>query len=130
MSQYYYNMEKNRKNMTLEEAGNRIPFTVPENYFEEFALKMEGQTGQAVTVPFRKMVKPWVYLAAMFVGVIMMGKVFYTVHSNNVAKNAENYELYMVSQVDESLVYENYLNEAAQTNESDTKGDKSKGINQ
>jgi len=96
--------------MTLDETGNRLPFSVPENYFEEFALKIESQTIPA-TVSLRKMIKPWLYLAAMFVGIIVIGKTFYSVHSNNVAKNSENYELYVVSQVDESLVYDNYVND-------------------
>ncbi len=101
---------KPKNNISLEEIGSRIPFSVPENYFEDFALQMESKTA-TVQVSVFKIVKPWLYMAAMFAGVFVVGNVFYSIHTNNVAKNTENYELYVVSQVDESLIYDNYIDE-------------------
>jgi len=104
---------KQKNNISLEEVGNRIPFSVPDNYFEDFALQIENQTATAGVSVF-KIMKPWLYMAAMFAGIFVIGNVFYSVHQKNIAKNAENYELYMVSQVDESLVYDNYIDVQSQ----------------
>ena len=104
---------KQKNNISLEEIGNRMPFNIPENYFEDFALQIESQTATARVSVF-KIIKPWLYMAAMFAGVFVVGNIFYSVHQKNIAKNAENYELYMVSQVDESLVYDNYIDVQSQ----------------
>jgi len=103
-------MNKN-KHISLEEIGKELPFSVPENYFDQFASKLEEQIG-LTHAPVRKIIKPWMYMAAMFLGVLMMVQVFYTMHQNNTTRNAENYESYILSQVDESSMMDYYVDES------------------
>ena len=93
-------MNKN-KHISLEEIGKELPFSVPENYFDQFASQLEDQIG-IKHVLVKHVFKPWMYMAAMFLGLLMMGSVFYTVYQNSSTKNAENYESYVLSQVDEA----------------------------
>ncbi len=100
---------KNNEHISLNEIGNKIPFTVPENYFEQFALNIESQTKE-VTIPVRQLLKPWMFMAAAFIGVLLFAKVTYSVYSTSQDKNNENYEMYVMSQLDESVVYDYYVN--------------------
>jgi hypothetical protein len=54
----------------------------------------------------------------MFVGVLVAGQVFYSTHQKRLARNAENYESYVLSQVDETSMVDYYVE---QSNESDSK---------
>jgi hypothetical protein len=94
------------KNSILNEIGNRNPFSVPENYFENFANQFEAQIALKPVLPF-KLLRPWMYMAAMFLGVFFMSRIVYTVYTNNKIADAENYELYVMSQVNdvENLEY-------------------------
>jgi len=103
---------KNNKNISIDEISKELPFTVPENYFEQFALRLEDQIGYKKSY-ILKTYRTWMYMVAMFVGILVMGQVFYTVNKNNVAKNTENYESYVLSQVDESSLADFYVNEPA-----------------
>ena len=103
---------KNKKNILIEEMNKELPFGVPENYFDQFALRIEEQIGYKKTI-FRKGMKAWMYMAAMFIGILIMGQVFYTVNRNNAAKNAETYETYVLSQVDENSLVDMYVDEPA-----------------
>ncbi|MDR3653736.1 MAG: hypothetical protein P4L34_12310 [Paludibacter sp.] len=100
-----------RKNILIDEIGKELPFTVPENYFNQFALKIEDQIGYGNTLK-RKLLKPWMYMTAMFVGILIMSQIFYTIHQNNLTKNAENYESYVLSQVDESTLMDYYVEQS------------------
>lgn len=102
------NSMKDNKHITLEEIGKELPFTVPENYFEQFATQMEAQV-MVKRKPSRKALINWMSMAAMFVGILIMGQVFYTAYQNNTAKNEDNYELYVLSQVDESSLMDYYV---------------------
>lgn len=98
---------KKQNNMGLRDIGNRNPFTVPENYFEDFALQMDKITG----APRRKVnfeLAPWMYVAAMFLGLFVLVNVFYKIHQNNV-NNSENYDLYVMSQTDDMAIADYYL---------------------
>jgi len=99
----------NKNNILFEKIGNELPFSVPENYFNQFALQMEDQIGYKQVVVNRKILKSWMFMAAMFVGVFIMGEIFYTTHQNNLAKNADNYETYVLSQVDETSLVDYYV---------------------
>jgi predicted RNA-binding protein len=101
---------KNKMNISLDEVGNELPFKVPENYFEQFALQIETQV-KPQHVAIIKLMKPWMYMAAMFVGVLILAQVFYTVYSNNNIKKTDRYESYVLSQVDESSLMDYYVNE-------------------
>ncbi len=56
---------------TLDEIGNKHPFTVPENYFEDFALRMETQTRPQSPAIFQS-IRPWLYMAAIFIGLFVL----------------------------------------------------------
>lgn len=100
-------MKKN-KHISLDEIGKDLPFDVPEGYFENFAQQMEKQIMEKhVSLP--KLLKPWMYMAAMFVGVLLIGQVFYTLYQNNNGKNADTYESYVLSQVHETSIMDYYL---------------------
>lgn len=94
------------KNVNLNKIGNRNPFSVPENYFEDFASQFEAQIALKPISTF-KMLRPWIYMAAMFLGVFFMSRIAYTVYTDSKLAEAENYELYVISQVDdiENLQY-------------------------
>jgi len=100
---------KNKRNISLEEIGKGLPFSVPENYFDQFAIQIDRQIGYANS--YRKILKPWMYMAAMFVGIFIVGGVFYSSNQVKTAKNSENYESYILSQVDETSVMDYYVNE-------------------
>ena len=101
---------KNNKNILIEEISKELPFSVPENYFDQFALQIDEQIGFKRTI-VRKVLKPWMYMAAMFICILIMGEVFYTVNKNNSTRNAENYESYVLSQVDENSLADFYVDE-------------------
>ncbi|MDE6417791.1 MAG: hypothetical protein K2K49_01090 [Duncaniella sp.] len=72
-------------NDILDKAGRNDGFTVPEGYFEDFAARMEARLPRrewedrgprVVPRSFWQQVRPYVYMAAMFVGVWMMMHVF------------------------------------------------------
>lgn len=89
------------KKIKIEEIGNRIPFKTPENYFENFATQFEEQVMVKPVSVFRLM-RPWMYMAAMFLGVFFMSRVLYTVYNNSKAEAAaEKYELYVMTQVND-----------------------------
>lgn len=102
-------MEK-KKHISLDEIGNKLPFNLPENYFDQFALQFENQI-TVKQIPFVHRYKIWMYAAAMIVGVVLFGRVFFTVYQNNQAANTENYETYVMSQVDEDEIIDYYLTE-------------------
>jgi hypothetical protein len=91
----------------LQTYGNSNPFTVPEGYFEDFASDINSQIA-AEQVTFKKLMKPWMYLAAMFVGVFLIGNVFYAIHQQNKNRDAELYEMYLMSQLDQTILYDYY----------------------
>ena len=99
---------KTNKNISFEEIDKELPFSVPENYFNDFAAQIDKQTGYKK--PFIRFVRPWMYAAAMFIGIVVVGEVFY---SSNRQRNltADNYETYVMAQVDESSVVDYYVNE-------------------
>ncbi len=61
----------------LEDISKTDPFRVPDNYFEQFNEEIMNRlpaikTPEFRPVPLREKVKPWVYLAAMFVGLFFI----------------------------------------------------------
>lgn len=101
----------NRDNILFDKMGKELPFGVPENYFNQFALQFEEQIGYKHAAN-RKVFKIWMSIAAMFVGVLIMGQIFYSSHQRTLARNAENYETYVLSQVDETSVVDYYVEQS------------------
>jgi len=102
------------KNRILNEIGNRKPFAVPENYFEDFANQFEAQIAVKPVSPV-KLLRPWMYMAAMFLGVFFMSRIVYTVYNDNKTADAENYELYVMSQVNDVENLEYFEDEVVET---------------
>lgn len=103
-------METNNKNI-LKEIGNRNPFTVPEGYFEGFTLQMEARTSGSKTVYLRKIMRPWMYMAAMFLGMLLIGNVIFNVYKTSKQDNTEMYEMYVMSQMDNSVMIDYYVDQ-------------------
>jgi len=102
-------MNKKEK-ISLSEIGEELPFAVPENYFEDVATQIIAQTsGQRV--PIRKMLHSWMYMAGMFVGVLLLGNIAYSVYQQNANLKFENYERYLLSQVDNVSLLDFYFEE-------------------
>ena len=74
------NMEK--ENNILRKAGTRNPFKVPEGYFEGFTQELMDRLPEKEMIPemqeptLWQRVKPWVYMAAMFVGIMLSVRIF------------------------------------------------------
>jgi len=95
----------------LNKFGNKKPFSVPENYFENFAAEMEKQIvpkkGKTVTVSFVAKLKPFLYAAAMFALVFTVGNYLMTERNELIATEItmEQNELYL-SYLDEDILIE------------------------
>lgn len=73
----------------IRKCGKKTPFTVPEGYFEEFNRRMmeqlppqNGETEEEVRITTWQRIKPLLYLAAMFVGMIVCVKVVLGEHTS------------------------------------------------
>jgi len=100
---------KTTKKILLEEIDKDLPFSIPENYFNQFANQMDKQIGYVSS--HQRFLKPWMYMAAMFVGIFILSGVFYNTHQRNLARNSENYDSYVMAQVDEAAVLDYYVSE-------------------
>lgn len=107
---------KTNKNISFEEIGKELPFSVPDNYFEQFANQIDKQIGYN-SARSHKIFRPWMYAAAaVFVGVMVLTPVFYTTNNQrNIVKNTDNYETYVLSQVDESALLDCYVDNNSST---------------
>lgn len=84
----------------IRKCGKENPFRVPEGYFEDFArnimtqLPTENYTADDDDAPVITMwqrVKPLLYMAAMFIGMIMCVRVVLGDHmNNNTLENSDN----------------------------------------
>ena len=92
-----------KKEHILEnETTKKLPFSVPENYFNDFSAGIDRQITQK-TISKRKNL--WLYsAAAIFVGLMAIGQVFYSNYQQEAAY-MENYETYVLSQVGSSAMY-------------------------
>ncbi len=65
----------------LKRCGAENPFTVPEGYFERFTEQLMEKLPEREAQPAPKLtlwtrVKPWVYMAAMFCGLMLSVRMF------------------------------------------------------
>ena len=103
-------MEK--KIYSLSEIGTELPFRVPDQYFEQFALQMEVEIGSNA-VSKSSVLKSWLYMAALFVGIFVMGQLFFQLYQNHLEQKHENYEAYLLQQVDEGVLMDYYVEDAS-----------------
>ena len=82
-----------RENSILERFGNRNPFRVPDGYFEGFADDLMNRLpdktdSETKVISFYNRVKPWLYLAAMFAGIMVLFNIYNkSFMSDNVGKD-------------------------------------------
>lgn len=66
----------------LKKAGNDNPFSVPDHYFEDFSRNLMAKLPEKEPLPLPEeptlwqRVKPWIYMAAMFCGIMLSVRVF------------------------------------------------------
>lgn len=73
-------MKKEETNL-LNRCGKENPFKVPEGYFENFAEQLmdklpEKAPVEAPDITLWMRIRPWVYMAAMFCGIMLMVRTF------------------------------------------------------
>ena len=71
-----------KENNILQKVGKGNPFRVPDQYFEDFTRKLMEQLPEKEPMPYMseptlwQKVKPWIYMAAMFFGIMLSVRVF------------------------------------------------------
>ena len=66
----------------LRKAGTSNPFCVPDHYFEDFTQELMSKLPEKESMPLMseptlwERVKPWLYMTAMFCGIMLSVKVF------------------------------------------------------
>jgi hypothetical protein len=86
------------KKYTLEDFRGRDPFRVPEGYFEGFTEALMSRIPdiksqpKGVTISLYDRIKPWLYMAAAFVGIIILFNVFNKPSSTSPVETASGYE--------------------------------------
>ena len=81
--------------------NKNLPFSVPQNYFEQFAAKMDMKIAQKTV---HKRQNWWIYsVAAVFVGMLVVGQLFYSNYQQSLY--TEDYETYVLSQVGNNAMY-------------------------
>ena len=66
----------------LRKAGTGNPFRVPEHYFDNFTEELLGKLPEKEPLPYSSeptlwdRVKPWIYMAAMFCGIMLSVRIF------------------------------------------------------
>ena len=108
---------KNENNI-LAEIGNKNPFTVPENYFENFAAAMEQKISaekKTKIIPLYNKLKPFYYIAAAVVLAFFVGDYLTIKTSTGIdAEYAETYTMpessdVLLAYIDEHTLVEYYL---------------------
>ncbi|MDR0370303.1 MAG: hypothetical protein LBH80_00385 [Prevotellaceae bacterium] len=99
---------KTENHISIDEINRELPFSVPPDYFEQFAQKIDEQIGNR-RPPLGKMMTSWLYLAAMFIGVLLLGSLFYSIYQKRFAEKNEMMEMYILSQVKEISMFDYYL---------------------
>lgn len=66
----------------LRKAGTSNPFCVPDHYFEDFTQELMSKLPEKESMPLMseptlwQRVKPWIYMTAMFCGIMLCVRVF------------------------------------------------------
>lgn len=104
----------------LNKIGNKRPFAVPDNYFDGFAEQMESLTQMEEK---RKVIRlrPWMYAAAASVVGLFIVVQFFFVQKKEAAFTQDAYDSYVMSQVNESAIYEYYMQNETEEVEDENK---------
>lgn len=109
-----------QENKLKEKVGTRLPYTVPEGYFESFKKNLESNLPEFSEAPKQKRlstwhrIRPYVYLAAMFAGIWCMMKIFHNVSNSEQQRQEtilanyepDSYDLYVDETVGDDLELE------------------------
>lgn len=66
----------------IAKVGKQNPFRVPDHYFEDFTHELMNKLPEQETMPSTlkitlwQRVKPWLYMAAMFCGIMLSVRIF------------------------------------------------------
>ncbi len=104
----------------LDEIGNKNPFTVPEDYFAKFNAEIMSKLPEKEVVAPKKVTmwakaKPYIYLAAMLLGLIFIINIyvgnnskpqFYDDYWSNVDISEEEFYQYLEDQLIEEGYYD------------------------
>ena len=78
----------------MARCGKECPFKVPEGYFEHFHEQLMESLPESAPTPtpatkvtLMERVKPWLYMAAMFVGIVFMVQGLMYVHESRLEAN-------------------------------------------
>ena len=81
----------------MARCGKECPFKVPEGYFEHFHEQLMESLPESAPAPasapaakitLMERVKPWLYLAAMFVGIVFIVQGLMYVHESRLEANS------------------------------------------
>lgn len=70
------------ENNLLKKVGTKNPFKVPNRYFENFSSELMNKLPEKDTLPISQeitlwqRIKPWLYMTAMFCGIMLSVKIF------------------------------------------------------
>ena len=69
------------ENRILKKVGTRNPFKTPEGYFEGFTQELMDKLPEKELISYQEptlwqRVKPWIYMTAMFCGIMLSVKIF------------------------------------------------------
>ena len=100
--------EKNR----IDELRDRQPFRVPEGYFEGFTEDFMCRLPKRIAtetkvVSFYERVKPWLYMAAMFAGIIILFNVISK--SSGTAKDTVQSSIHVGLESEDDAEYLEYI---------------------
>jgi hypothetical protein len=108
------NVMKNKTNISLEEIGRKMPFTVPEDYFEHFAAEMDAKIAKKPHSTRRHFLYRWSYAVAAVAGIVALSHSLYSFYQEKLPVNSEHYDAYVLYQVDESSMADYYMDETYQ----------------
>ena len=98
-----------KKYLEIQKTGNKPPFTLPDNYFDEFAARMDGLIAETPHEKKRFHLRPWMYgVAASVIGVVLLGQIYLS-DTKNKQLASETYNTYVLSQVSETSIIDYYL---------------------
>lgn len=97
-----------KKYIELQKTGNKRPFALPENYFENFAVQMDSMILKP-QVKKRSVLRYWMYgAAASLIGIVMLGQAYLNGNKKQQLVT-ETYDSYVLSQVSENSIIDYYL---------------------
>ena len=103
----------------MQQYGKKQPFATPEGYFESFHEQLmsrlpetEPTAAPTVKVTLMTRIKPWIYTAAMFMGIIFMVQGIMYVQQAQMTNNSIAFEDIYTEEADRfmySSLYDEYV---------------------